>query len=332
VAMERRIEAFMDWAMEEFPSRHRLAVLWGHARGVGFELGPPDDQSRVSLGASAFTEWAPSSKTPNGRPGVPADGLSIPLLARLVRDLKGCAPPAASATSSASRNRTLDLLGLDSCYMSSIECGYELQGCVEYLVASESFMLNQGWNYSEVLGTLARPEALTPAEMGEAIVRHVTTLPGDGSISMLRLREMPELGKRVRALVRALRERIADREERRALKIILSRVSFLKVRQFLDLRDLCHKLTQFFDGAVASAATDVLERLPDVVFHQAHGIAAGKLNGLSVFYPYVRARSMTAGTADIGEVNAIVSPREYRQLEFVKETGWGDLLDDLYAD
>lgn len=355
VAMERRIGAFMDWAMNEFPSRHRMAVLWGHARGVGFELGPAaadSDRERRAPGgadAAAFGEWAPSFAMASGasdrsvRGIAPSDGLTIPLLARLVRDLKGCTPKgsgsgskadyASSASGSeAARNRTLDLLGLDSCYMSSIECGYELQGCVEYLVASESFMLNQGWNYGTVLGALAQSSMPSPEAFGEAIVQHVTTLPGDGSISMLRLKAMPELGGRVRTLVRALRERIADPIERRALKIVLSRVSFLKVRQFLDLRDLCHKLTQYFDGAVADAATGVLDQLPAVVFHQAHGIAAGRLNGLSIFYPYVRASALPARNDGIGEVNAIVSPHDYRQLEFVKETGWGDLLNELFGD
>jgi hypothetical protein len=345
VEMERRIESFMEWGMKAFPSTHRLAVLWGHARGVGFELGPPDDGR--SRPVDVFAEWAPASKDAGTGPGAAggrrrgrlSDGLTIPLLAGVVKDLKSRASGASNGTprheddeTTPGHNMSLDVLGLDSCYMSGIECGYQLHGCVDYLVASESFMLNQGWDYSQVLGALARPHGTSPEGLGEAIVRHVTTLPGAGSISMLRLKEMPDLVARVRTLVRALREVVTDGAERRALKIVLSRVSFLKVRQFLDLRDLCHKLTQNFDGAVASAAADVLERLPAVVFHQAHGVAAGTLNGLSIFYPYVRASAMSTQATDIGEVNAIVSPQEYRQLAFVKDTGWGELLDDLYGE
>jgi hypothetical protein len=339
---------FGAWALKEFPAERHLVVMWGHARGVGVLLAPPSARPL----AEAFQEWAPMPELAAGRrparpkpPEAPlADGLTIEDLLSAMKSLQeqqaalaGRGADTASgyaAPGSSESERKLGVLGLDSCYMSSIEVGYALREYVECLVASESFMQSQGWNYREVLQSLAGRAGhdVAPAALGEAIVRHVVTLPGDGSISMLRLECVDQLARAFKQLVSALRATIVDPGERRALKIVLSRVSFLKVRQFLDLRDLCHKLCQHFPDPIADAARAVLDELPAVVFHRATGRALGRLNGLSVYYPYVRASAIRNSCDDFEEADAIVRPDEYRRLAFVEHTGWGRLLEELYGD
>lgn len=423
------IDGFAKWTQDAFPATHRLAVMWGHTSGVGFDLAIPQDEP----GGNPFREWEPAAAPRVDRFGtliVPeADeaatiemmgasrkvqaedpvNLTIQALVDSVKLMRPPAPEAAvtpdtpapdtppivdpggagdgarpravasratgaagspggvsittewtnateanaptgtaagaptgstatdqeapPAEPAAAERPKLDVLGLDSCYMSSVECGYELQEHVLYLVASESLMSNQGWNYRAVLSAVATPGRTTPRAVGRAIVKHVTTLQGPASISMLTLENLMALGPAFEALVAALQERIKDPVEREALKIILSRVAYMKVRQFLDVRDLCHKLIQNFDGDVANGAAGVLALLTeDLVFHRASGLALGRLNGLSIFYPYVRASAVRASCRDLDEVNAVVEPGAYRRLKFVEETGWGDLLDRLFGD
>jgi hypothetical protein len=214
--------------------------------------------------------------------------------------------------------------------MSNVELAYEVRAHVEFVVASESFMLSRGWDYREVLGQVARNPDISPQELGEAIVRHAAILPGDASISMVKIAESAELTARFKALVDELRKIVADEDERRVLKIVLERTAFLKVRQFLDLRDLCHKLSQEFAGEIANKVDAVLAQLRSTVFHRANGRPLGRLNGLSIFYPFVRARAIRARCDDLEELNAVVRPEGYRKLAFVTDTGWGDLLDALY--
>lgn len=426
------IGGFAKWTQEAFPATHRLAVMWGHTSGVGFDLAIPQDEP----GADPFREWEPAAAPRVDRFGaviVPEADEEAPIqmmrasrkrqaedpvnltIQALVDSVKLMRPPAPEAAvppdppapdtpptvdlggaGDGARRRTvasraagaagssggdvsittewtnapaavadaltgtaagvttgstaqepeappaepaaaarpkLDVLGLDSCYMSSVECGYELQEHVSYLVASESLMSNQGWNYRAVLNAVATPGRTTPRAVGRAIVKHVTTLQGPASISMLTLENLMALGPAFEVLVAALQERIKDPMERAVLKIILSRVAYMKVRQFLDVRDLCHKLIQNFDGDVANGAAGVLALLTeDLVFHRASGLALGRLNGLSIFYPYVRASAVRASCRDLDEVNAVVAPGAYRRLKFVEETGWGDLLDRLFGD
>lgn len=46
------------------------------------------------------------------------------------------------------KNKTLDLLGFDACYMGTLETAYELRNCAKYFVASAFTEPAFGWNYT----------------------------------------------------------------------------------------------------------------------------------------------------------------------------------------
>jgi hypothetical protein len=308
---------FLRWAGARYPAKRRFVVLWGHSRGVGIDLiGPSAEVIDVSDAAAGV------SPRPSGAP--PADGLSFEELFNLAAVF----PTAAQGVAPKSQELvSIDLLGLDSCYMSSAEFAHELSSRVGYLVAADGAVKRTGWNYRDVLGALSADPAITPAALAATIVEHVRHLGGDVSLARLDLQKSPALAQAFAALVAALRDIIIDPDEAHALYIMLKRTSYFQVRQFLDLRDLCQRLRAGFDGAVRDAADAMLRAYQDMVFARATGAALGRLNGVSIYCPLFRAQPPFRG--DTPDVDAVVSEAQYEKLKFVHGTGWFALCRQL---
>ena len=291
---------FLRWAGAKYPAKRRFVVLWGHSRGVGIDLvGPAASVVDLPFDAGG------ALPRPSGAPA--PDGLSFEDLFNLA------AVVPTSALGQVQRSASppsIDLLGLDSCYMSSAEFAHELSSRVGFLVAADGAVKRTGWNYRAVLGSLSANPAMTPDVLAATIVEHVTHLDGDVSLARLDLQKSPALAQAFAALVTALRDVIVDPDEAHALYIMLKRTSYFQVRQFLDLRDLCHRLRAGFDGAVREATDRVLGAYQDMVFSRATGAALGRLNGISIYCPLFRAQRPFG--SDSPDVDAVVSEAQYR--------------------
>jgi hypothetical protein len=80
----------------------------------------------------------------------PKSAVSIPKLGRILGKVQSRLPEGV---------QKIQILGMDSCLMSTIEVAYEVQGSVQYLVASEGSVLNAGWPYQRVLEAFAASAA-----------------------------------------------------------------------------------------------------------------------------------------------------------------------------
>jgi Clostripain family len=332
--LEKSLQSFLEWGLKRFPAKYRMVVLWGHTRGVGFDLvGPRQDTPGLpfpsSFSGPANGRLNHAGSRSGGAAGPPPDGLSVPQIAGVMNSVSSLI-----SQRSGQDSRKIDILGLDSCYMSSVEFSYQLRHSVDYIVASQTLIRSQGWNYRSVVSAMRDYSSKEPLELGKALVRQITALQGTTSLSLLDLQDRQQLeafADAMLALVQSLALLVTDADEKRALKIFLERASYLKVRQFLDLRDVCHKLQEAFDGEVGRASRNVLDRLGEIIkLHEARERALGRLNGLSIFYPHVRVRGGIPETVEQdADVNAVVDPGEYKELDFVKHTGWQQLLDSL---
>jgi Clostripain family len=83
--------------------------------------------------------------------------LSIPELASILG-----AARARYARYFGEEQRTIDILGMDSCLMSNAEVCYEIREHADYLVASEGWVANAGWPYHRVLEACMKPPFGSP--------------------------------------------------------------------------------------------------------------------------------------------------------------------------
>ena len=63
------------------------------------------------------------------------------------------------------KGRKIDVVGLDSCLMSTAEIGYELRNYVDYLVSSQGSVDDIGWPYRELLSWLKENSTATPEDL-----------------------------------------------------------------------------------------------------------------------------------------------------------------------
>src|SRR5205085_210228 len=100
-----RLRAFLLWAVERYPARRHLVVVWGHGRGY--------------LEGVAI----------NGRTGGSIDG----------RALRGALEAAAGKL-----GRAIDVFAADACLMQSIEVVAELSGPARFVAGSPQIASYQG--------------------------------------------------------------------------------------------------------------------------------------------------------------------------------------------
>jgi hypothetical protein len=208
------LEEFLSWALDWYPADHYFLVLWGHAYGLGFGRDHDDPLTLREL----------------------TDALSA------FRDKRA---------KKQSGNPALDLLGANACAMSYAEAAYELQGRVQYLVASQIAVPFAGWPYASILNRINH--ATRPEHLGKAVVdsylNHFTASSVGARVAMtlLNISAVEGLQPLVRDLARCINDATASNTPFDSNRLAHVRTAFLAtaagdVRPLIDLYDLCEEL------------------------------------------------------------------------------------------
>ncbi|MEK6278947.1 MAG: clostripain-related cysteine peptidase [Acidobacteriota bacterium] len=169
--------------------------------------------------------------------------------------------------------RKIDVVGLDSCLMSTAEIGYELRTYVDYLVSSQGNVDDIGWPYRDILSWLKQnpttsPENLTKQTVdvyNSYFVDYAMIGKSSGNLSALTLSAFDDLAPAIESFVDAAMALL--RNGSRSKNAQLSRRLFaqLLVRahwvaqtyrddQYADLYDFCDKLVEEI-GLVQAASS-----------------------------------------------------------------------------
>ena len=124
-SVQSTLEEFLLNCICDMPAQHYMLVLSGHGSGsVGDFLGARKRSS----------------------------GLTIPDLSETLRNVTECFKDASAARV----YQRMDILGLDSCQMSTAEVAFQVRTYVSYLVGAEGFEPNTGWPYDRMLDSLKK--------------------------------------------------------------------------------------------------------------------------------------------------------------------------------
>lgn len=147
------LTTFLTWAIERCPATHVALVL----SGTGLldsraSIGRPEiDRSRIFTILDDTTE-------------------------RDALELAGLRPALAKALG-ASPRQAIDLIAFDASELQFLEVAYELEGLADVLIAPQTPVPPEGWDYDAVLQALGEALAATPAqsarEVGELLVQTV---------------------------------------------------------------------------------------------------------------------------------------------------------------
>lgn len=127
---------FVSGCLEECRTEHNILILSGHSDSF---LGRSLLQDQSSMKVMKFLELKEALRQINCKLGE--------------REID-CQ----------SEGRKLDILGFDSCAMGMIEIAYELRDFAKVLVTPQDFTPASGWNYKEMLDSLAKENPSTEAD------------------------------------------------------------------------------------------------------------------------------------------------------------------------
>jgi hypothetical protein len=156
--------------------------------------------------------------------------------------------------------KSLDLLGFDSCVMSTLELGCQFRKFAKTMVASEGSIPTAGWNYAQILlGTINKPKS-EPKEIAVSFVDNFIKQQNKFAladisvdISAWDLTNMSDLEKDFAELSKNLIECFKDRESvvfnqmRRLLISAHWQCQTYMFEQHIDLGDFCQLLAAEID-------------------------------------------------------------------------------------
>jgi len=321
VADPDALTAFLDAAYRTRPAKATALVLLGHGNGLD-DLHAPAPRPELRTTASAPLVHAALAevfeRTPSNH-NLAAVGQyertsDAPVAtrtwrARLCRDprtgehLRNVDLRKAIARSLQKR---VQVLGLNACWMATLEVEYELRTVAEIQIASQTYA--SPWPYGPIVAALTDGPVPSPAAVARAIVAAVRDHLPDDTVSAIESRALDGLvtafdllAKRARALIDTDWEAIA--------KVVGADAQRLEDPFQVDLRSLIEALAER-DVKARAAADEARARLTRLILAAAAGPNHPGVHGLSILCPM---------TAELDLVDA------YRDLEF-RTRAWAGFL------
>jgi len=152
--------------------------------------------------------------------------------------------------------KTIDILGMDACFMSMFEVAFEIRNYVDVLIGAEGLEPEFGWPYHRILpaarlasATLGRP--IPTRDLAEIIVREYVNHYADydgtagrsADLAAVDLTRMTDLGEAVNALGTTLNAN----KYRDQVTLAHVDTQTYKSEQFVDLHDFCIQTYKRFE-------------------------------------------------------------------------------------
>jgi hypothetical protein len=159
--------------------------------------------------------------------------------------------------------RTIDVLGMDACYMAMCEVCWELRDSVRFLIASEGLTPQAGWPYDRILDTLRVDGGLEPLDFACRFVTRYLRYNSDFTLSARsvdlsasRLEKVTKLAHVVERLGRLLSGTIQYTAVREAVVLAHWKTQSYKSEQYVDLWDFCDLLQEGCDNPAIGVACE----------------------------------------------------------------------------
>ncbi|HEY0462438.1 MAG TPA: clostripain-related cysteine peptidase [Pyrinomonadaceae bacterium] len=236
--------------------------------------------------------------------------------------------------------RPLDLLGFDSCLMSTLEIASQFKELANTMVASQGSVPNAGWNYAQILLGKLNDQANAGAKeiavnfVDEFIKQQNKFALADISVDMAAwdLTALPKLEKDFIIFVSKLIDCFKENEStvynqmRRILTHVHWQCQTFLYEQNVDLGDFCHLLVKEIEllktetevktiapiVEVGTACEEVLKRIRECILLTGFSGSDFQFsNGISIFFPWSWASYLSA-------------KKDYLKLSFIKKSPAGE--------
>lgn len=287
--------AFTDWAGSSYEADRYALILSGHGSGA--------TEEKLLLDAYS------------------SDALTIPELASTLE----------SVVEKLGVDK-LDLLGLDCCFMSMAEVGFQIRNLADVMIGAQGFEPQRGWPYHNILVAITdrRREldrALNAREVADLMVQVYTNSYADydraaGSsvdLAAVDLREIEGIKEPLEELALVLESSLDSSLS--DVHMARWRAQTYKFDQYVDLWDFCDQLEEVYAHSPVEKKklNGVCERVKKAIYNEKKGtgclirsgcagFAYQHSHGLSIYLPWAK------------------RARGYKSLDLPTTTGWNRLV------
>jgi hypothetical protein len=298
MTLPETLTEFINYASANSKTERYCLILWGH----GTEL-LLDDERRLAALATITPAAGPVAAT---KPKI-VEALAMNGSVRRYltpRNLK----KALEDTNLAKADKHLDIIGIDACSMSMIEVASELNGLVDFMVASQGDVPDQSFPYENILETLAAENTgdvrklceMIPKLYQQSFQNYIAT-PANGmreiTLSSLDLRKIGKITSPLKKLSAALLGSISDKYIRDAILAARKKSQGFVFGIFVDLFDYCTQLKEelvarsITNDAITSACREIRDAIKlggssCLIANETSGKKEDQCHGLSIYFPY----------------------------------------------
>ena len=285
---------FVVWATTNYPANNYMLVLWDHGAGCL----PP--------GGICF-DWHEN----------PHDPLSMDELGVAMTSIE------------ASMGKSIEILGLDACLMSTVEVAYQVRGTIDIFVGSEELVPLDGWPYDDILGSLTSNPSMSPSDLASQIVESYVNSYQGGSqgtsnhVTMAAFQNSEVVSSVVSALDTFAQELSAHTSNYHT-QITTARTNTenfdfqlpVDDRIYYDLYDFAQEIDQLVPEQTLHTATQNLINSIDTarIGQPGHGPYHPNSHGLSIYWPTRNQYSVS-----------------YEDLDMAVDTQWDEFLQTYYS-
>jgi hypothetical protein len=280
------ISDFACWAIDTYPAKRYMVVLWGH--GLGWEghdehpIDPKNTTGRKMNSADrilnvgkrrTLDRWMQRTPTAlhassngNGNGSAdryaeavaerPPDFLESNNLSDALATIKSKINEKAGRKDGAERN--IDILGMDICLMAMAEVGYQVRESVDYMVASEEAEPAESWPYESILSDLVKGPNMSPEDLAVRIARkYILYFQREGKFitqSVCNLNRADNLFQSLNKLAGVLRDGFASGDAQLMYAVMMARsmAQSFYMKEFIDLYHFCEQLLNICQTADAN--------------------------------------------------------------------------------
>lgn len=353
---------FIVWGMNRCPAKHTMLVLWNHGLGWkdddiyqsvrGLSRTVRSGRKPRQKNAALFKSTAAKVEKVVSEPGMDdevrgilCDDSSLDFLtnvemAQALRVAEVAADEAEAAAIFADEarlqaalssgpeatRRRLSVIGMDACLMAMVEVHYQVRRFADVVVASQEVEPMAGWPYTEIVSQLNQRPDMSPAQLGELIVKEYarsylgTRSDSEVTQSAVDLRRLERDAALVAQFTDAFRAAYGQDDDLQFAfyKAAQATRGVFEDDEYVDLAAFLRALLSRYRGdpatPVAAAGQALLDWLTrpggPVVANAATGKYQDKAHGASIY---------------LSQAYKPVSPL-YRALDFAG-LGWYDLLE-----
>ena len=213
--------------------------------------------------------------------------------------------------------KKVDIYGSDACLMGMVEVADEMSASVDYFVGSQDLEPGDGWPYSPFLQKWAANPELNAKEVAQLLSKEFLAAYDGGvygeipvTLSVYDLSKLPAFNKAIAELANELMSKSAP--EMKKMKEASNNTKYFTYSDYLDLWDF---MDQMENQKVTASAVDAVRKAQSELVIANDQNVSSSTHGLSIWIP----NSWNFG--DHWE--------RYQNLNFHKNTGWGNFVQKL---